>query len=367
MRDGDDREAGRLGRARQHHARRSPATTAGRSSPATSGSARAPMCDLFLVLAQTDEGVTCFALPRVLPDGTRNGFHIQRLKDKLGNRSNAVERGRVPRRPGRAWSASPAAACRRSSRWSTTRAWTASSGRRPGCARRSRRRRGTRRTAAPSARLVDQPLMRNVLADLCDRVRGRDDALALRLARAYDDPATRCRRVQAAGHRGRQVLGLQARARPRLRGAGVPGRQRLRRGVRDAAPVPRGAAELDLGGLGQRHGPRRPARAGAQPEALDAFFAEVDEAAGADARSTPSPPPRARSSPTSRRSSRAPGASSSAWRWRCRARCSCATPRRPSPTRSAPRAWRRRGPELRHAAGRRRRRGDRRAPHAGYC
>src|SRR5204862_65554 len=49
----------------------------------------APMCDLFLVLAQTDEGLSCFALPRVLPDGTRNAFHLQRLKDKLGNRSNA--------------------------------------------------------------------------------------------------------------------------------------------------------------------------------------------------------------------------------------------------------------------------------------
>ena len=47
------------------------------------------MCDLFLVLAQTDEGICCFAMPRVLPDGTRNEFHIQRLKDKLGNRSNA--------------------------------------------------------------------------------------------------------------------------------------------------------------------------------------------------------------------------------------------------------------------------------------
>ena len=49
----------------------------------------APMCDLFLVLAQTDEGLSCFALPRILPDGARNEFHIQRLKDKLGNRSNA--------------------------------------------------------------------------------------------------------------------------------------------------------------------------------------------------------------------------------------------------------------------------------------
>src|SRR4029077_16644500 len=49
----------------------------------------APMCDAFLVLAQAPGGLSCFLLPRVLPDGTRNAFHIQRLKDKLGNRSNA--------------------------------------------------------------------------------------------------------------------------------------------------------------------------------------------------------------------------------------------------------------------------------------
>ncbi len=49
----------------------------------------APMCDVFLVLAQTRSGVSCFLLPRWTPDGERNAFHIQRLKDKLGNRSNA--------------------------------------------------------------------------------------------------------------------------------------------------------------------------------------------------------------------------------------------------------------------------------------
>ncbi len=49
----------------------------------------APMCDAFLVLAQAPAGLSCFLLPRVLDDGTRNQFHIQRLKDKLGNRSNA--------------------------------------------------------------------------------------------------------------------------------------------------------------------------------------------------------------------------------------------------------------------------------------
>ncbi|MFF2013629.1 acyl-CoA dehydrogenase family protein [Streptomyces sp. NPDC058195] len=49
----------------------------------------APMSDGFLVLAQAPGGLTCFLLPRTLPDGTRNTFAIQRLKDKLGNRSNA--------------------------------------------------------------------------------------------------------------------------------------------------------------------------------------------------------------------------------------------------------------------------------------
>ncbi len=49
----------------------------------------APMCDAFLVLAQAEGGLSCFLLPRFTPDGERNRFGIQRLKDKLGNRSNA--------------------------------------------------------------------------------------------------------------------------------------------------------------------------------------------------------------------------------------------------------------------------------------
>jgi len=49
----------------------------------------APMSDGFFTLARAAEGVTCFFIPRVLPDGTRNAFRLQRLKDKCGNRSNA--------------------------------------------------------------------------------------------------------------------------------------------------------------------------------------------------------------------------------------------------------------------------------------
>jgi putative acyl-CoA dehydrogenase len=49
----------------------------------------APMCDAFLTLAYTAKGLSCFLVPRIKPDGERNAFHIMRLKDKLGNRSNA--------------------------------------------------------------------------------------------------------------------------------------------------------------------------------------------------------------------------------------------------------------------------------------
>jgi len=49
----------------------------------------APMCDAFLTLAQAPGGLTCFLVPRWTPEGARNGFHIMRLKDKLGNRANA--------------------------------------------------------------------------------------------------------------------------------------------------------------------------------------------------------------------------------------------------------------------------------------
>jgi putative acyl-CoA dehydrogenase len=47
------------------------------------------MCDAFLVLAQAPGGLTCFLLPRFTPDGAKNRIHLERLKDKLGNRSNA--------------------------------------------------------------------------------------------------------------------------------------------------------------------------------------------------------------------------------------------------------------------------------------
>jgi putative acyl-CoA dehydrogenase len=49
----------------------------------------APMCDGFLTLAYTERGLSCFLVPRITPDGERNAIHVMRLKDKLGNKSNA--------------------------------------------------------------------------------------------------------------------------------------------------------------------------------------------------------------------------------------------------------------------------------------
>ena len=56
----------------------------------------APMSDAFLMLARAREGVSCFLVPRFLPDGTRNAMRFERLKDKLGNRSNATAEVELP-------------------------------------------------------------------------------------------------------------------------------------------------------------------------------------------------------------------------------------------------------------------------------
>jgi putative acyl-CoA dehydrogenase len=148
----------------------------------------APMCDVFLVLAQTDGGLSCFLLPRFTPDGSRNRFHINRLKDKLGNRSNA------------------------SSEIELDAAWARMVGEegrgvptiiemvnhtRLDCVLGSA---GLVRAAVAEAThhaahrsafgklLIDQPLMQNVLADLCIESEAAT-LTAMRLARAYDESA----------------------------------------------------------------------------------------------------------------------------------------------------------------------------------
>ncbi|MFI2615115.1 MULTISPECIES: acyl-CoA dehydrogenase family protein [unclassified Streptomyces] len=146
----------------------------------------APMSDGFLVLAQAEQGLTCFLVPRVLEDGTRNAFAIQRLKDKLGNRSNASSEvefdGTWARRVGEEGRGvrtiiemvaatrldcvlGSAALMRQAVAQAVHHA--------------------TYREAF-GGKLIDKPLMRNVLADLALESEAAT-TLALRLAAAYDD------------------------------------------------------------------------------------------------------------------------------------------------------------------------------------
>lgn len=145
----------------------------------------APMCDAFLTLAQTDKGLSCFLLPRHRPDGTRNAFYIQRLKNKLGNWANASSE--VEYRGALAWMvgeegrgvptiiemvASTRFDCMIGSsslmRQALTQAMHHCAHRRVG-----------------GRALLDQPLMQNVLADLALESEAAL-ALTLRMGRAQD-------------------------------------------------------------------------------------------------------------------------------------------------------------------------------------
>jgi putative acyl-CoA dehydrogenase len=146
----------------------------------------APMSDLFLVLAQTEDGLSCFLMPRVLPDGARNAFHIQRLKDKLGNHSNASSEvefhgawARMVGEPGRG----VPTIIEMVGHTRLDCVIGGAAGMRAGVVN------ATWHAAHRSAfgkLLIDQPLMRNVLADLCIESEAAT-MLAMRLARAYDE------------------------------------------------------------------------------------------------------------------------------------------------------------------------------------
>jgi putative acyl-CoA dehydrogenase len=143
------------------------------------------MCDAFLVLAQTENGLSCFLLPRVLPDGDRNRFHLQRLKEKLGNRSNASSEvefhGAWARLVGEEGRGVPTIIeMVNHTRLDCVIGSTA--GMRAGVAQ------ATHHAAYRSAfgkHLIDQPAMANVLADLCIESEAAT-ITAMRLARSYD-------------------------------------------------------------------------------------------------------------------------------------------------------------------------------------
>ena len=245
----------------------------------------APMCDAFLVLAQTERGLSCFLLPRWRPDGTRNRFHLQRLKDKLGNRSNASSEvefdGAWARMVGEDGRGVPTII----EMVTHTRldcVIGSSSGMRQAVAQ------ATHHAAHRSAfgkRLVDQPLMQNVLADLCVESEAATVTM-MRLARAYDEGAGDERqrlfaRLATAVTKYwvcKRQPPLVAEALECLGGNGYV----------EESLLPRLYREAPLNSLWEGSGNvicLDVLRAmGRSPEAVEAFFAEVALADGADAR-----------------------------------------------------------------------------------
>jgi putative acyl-CoA dehydrogenase len=157
----------------------------------------APMSDVFLVLAQAPGGLTCFLVPRALDDGTRNPFALQRLKDKLGNRSNASSEVELDG----TWGSRLGDEGRGvrtiidmvgATRLDCVLGSTATM--RDAVARAVHHARHRRAFGAP---LVDQPLMRNVLADLALEAEAAT-VLAMRLAHAVDAGETELARLGVA-------------------------------------------------------------------------------------------------------------------------------------------------------------------------
>ncbi len=148
----------------------------------------APMCDAFLVLAQAPGGLSCFFVPRFLPDRTVNTLLLQRLKDKLGNHSNASSEvvfedtyGLLVGEEGRGIQTILEMGVY--TRFDNA---TATAGLMRQCVAQAIHH--ARQRSAFGKRLVDQPLMRNVLADLALECESHI-VLVMRLARAFDAQA----------------------------------------------------------------------------------------------------------------------------------------------------------------------------------
>lgn len=244
----------------------------------------APMNDVFLVLAQAEGGVTCFVVPRVLPDGTRNQLDVVRLKDKLGNRSNASSEleldGTLARRLGDEGRgvrtiiemvAATRLDCVLGSTSLMRRAvneatWHAA------------------HRSAFGSLLADKPLMRNVLADLAVEAEAAT-LLAMRLAAAVDgiaDPhEAALRRIALPLSKFwvcKRTPGLVAEALECLGGNGYVEESGLPLLYREAPlnSVWEGSGNVNaldvLRALGR------------EPEVLDAWITEVGRARGGDAR-----------------------------------------------------------------------------------
>jgi putative acyl-CoA dehydrogenase len=266
-----------------------------RAVPAGDGSYRltghkwftsAPMSDLFLTLAQAPGGLSCFLVPRVLPDGTRNAFFLQRLKDKLGNRSNASGEVEYDGAVGWLVGAEGRGVATIIEMVNMTRldcALMAAGGMRIGTAHAVHH--ATHRRAFGRA-LVDQPAMANVLADLALDSEAAT-TVVLRIAGAVDraareDEAEKAfRRVALSVTKYwlcKRLAAHTAEALECLGGNGYVEESGLPRLYREAPLISIWEGSGNVAALDTLR------VLGREPEAIEAFFAELDLAAGADAR-----------------------------------------------------------------------------------
>jgi putative acyl-CoA dehydrogenase len=246
----------------------------------------APMGDLFMVLAQTPSGPACFLLPAVLADGTRNAMHLQRLKDKLGNRSNAS--AEVEYDNATAWLVGEEGRGVRTilDMVNATRldcVLAAATGLRLGVIHAAHH---ANYRAAFGRKLRDQPLMANVLADLAIESEAAT-MVAMRLAAAADraaggDPAEQAfRRLALAAvkyHVCKLAPAHAAEALECLGGNGYVEESGMPRLYREA---PLQSIWEGSGNVAALDALRALTR---QPESAEAFFAELDQARGADRR-----------------------------------------------------------------------------------
>jgi putative acyl-CoA dehydrogenase len=246
----------------------------------------APMSDLFLTLAQAPGGLSCFLVPRVLPDGSRNAFYLQRLKDKLGNKSNASSEveydGALGWLVGEEGRGVPTII----EMVNMTRldcALMAAGGMRIGTAQAMHH--ATHRRAFGKA-LIDQPAMRNVLADLAIDSEAAT-TVVIRIAGAVDRAAQgdaaekQFRRVALAVTKYflcKRLASHTVEALECLGGNGYVEESGMPRLYREAPLVSIWEGSGNVAALDTLRA------MGREPETIEAFFAELDLAAGTDPR-----------------------------------------------------------------------------------
>jgi putative acyl-CoA dehydrogenase len=243
----------------------------------------APMCDAFLALAQAPGGLTCFLVPRFTPGGERNRFHLQRLKDKLGNRSNASSEVELAAAWARRVGPEGRGVATIIEMVNHTRldcALGSAALMRQAVAQAIHY---ARNRSAFGRLLIDQPLMANVLADLAIESEAATAAV-MRLARAYDpgaagDPAFR--RLATAVLKYwtcKRAVPLAAEALECLGGNGYVEEWGMARLYREA---PLNSIWEGSGNVQCLDALRA---AGRSPESLAALLAEIELARGADRR-----------------------------------------------------------------------------------